>query len=989
MFITKKSIKTLTLISSLFILIGCNSNVTPEAEIPVITSISSDSTTTVNNSVTLNIEAMVTDEGQLTFQWYSATQEKLKEGIPIENETTGANTKDFTPDVSTAGTFYYYCVITNTLATSSSSIISPRISVTVNEKQSIGKQEIITMPKNFSGEIGDSFNFEVITSSKEGVTKQFQWYFSETENGDFTAIKDAIKNEYSGKIETNNLGFYYCVITYSITYDDETQTESLTTNIVQLADNVINANYPTIIIQPDDAAAVMTQTKTFKVKALSPDSETYDGTLSYQWYTISDDGTESFIIEDATTDTLNVTASRLLVGKTTEYYCVITNTITDNGDGGEKSKSVSSDTAKLTVEIVNAKTPIIDSNPVDIKAIIPAEGTFTVGATVSDGGTLTYQWYKAGTADDDGTLIEGATNKTFTVSTKEKQSTNYYCMITNTITNNGDGGIKSSVIKSNPVKFETVYLNDVISSYTIKKEPVELSFATPTATLNFEISLPGYIIKYQWFECSSETSTQGTAIIPTIENGANTTSFCPVYTEPGIHYYYCLAKLLISNGNNTNNTLELDLARSDLVCVVYTGLPTIYLNTGNTPTSEITKETYCLGSLKIVDAQYDTLQYSFTKKDKTTGKAKEGVKGRGNSSWNMPKKGYNIKFDSKESILGMPKSKKWCLIANYNDKSLLRNKYSSILSNNLFNSGWNPHFVFVDLVMNDEYLGNYIICEKNTIEDDRINIQDISDCTAKKINDGKYIDKNGDGEINLFDGGFILEVDQPSRVTDEDYYFRTSKCGFCLKDPDDVDDDIKVHIKTVVETAENVLYGDNFTDSENGWTKYMDINSFVDWYIINEFAKNNDARFYSSVYLFYNPADGKIHIGPIWDFDISCGNINYNGNDTPEGFWIKSSVWISRMFEDPQFVSKVKARWNEKKNELQETFAANGTIQTLADSIAVSAEFNFKKWPILGTNIWPNPAGYANRTTYQSEVDYLKTWLSTRYNWLDTAINGL
>ena len=185
------------------------------------------------------------------------------------------------------------------------------------------------------------------------------------------------------------------------------------------------------------------------------------------------------------------------------------------------------------------------------------------------------------------------------------------------------------------------------------------------------------------------------------------------------------------------------------------------------------------------------------------------------------------------------------------------------------------------------------------------------------------------------------------------------------------------------------MYGENFTDSETGWTKYMDIDSIVNWYIVNEFAKNNDAIFFSSVYMYYDPSDSKLHLGPNCDFDLAYGNVNDNGCDNSEGFWIKNAVWISRMFEDPRFVTKLKARWNEKKTELQETFATNGTIQTLADSINVSAEYNFKKWPILGTYVWPNPAGYENRTTYQSEVDYMKTWFSNRYNWLDTAINGL
>lgn len=969
MFITKKTIKTLTLISSLFIVIGCNSNVTSEAEIPVITSISSDSTTTVNNSVTLNIEAMVTDEGQITFQWYSATQEKLKEGIPIEDETTGANTKDFTPDVSTPGTFYYYCVITNTLITSSSSIISPRISVTVNEKQSIGKQEIITMPKNFSGEIGDSFNFEVITSSKEGVTKQFQWYYSETEKGDFTAIKDAIKNEYRGKIETSNLGFYYCVITYSITYDDdETQTESLTTNIVQLSDNVINANYPTIIIQPDDATAVMPQTKTFKVKALSPDSETYDGTLSYQWYTISEDGKESSIIEDATTDTLNVTVSRLHVGKTIEYYCLVTNTITDNGDGGEKSKSVSSNTAKLSVEIVNAKTPIIDSNPVDIRTIIPAAGTFTVGATATDGGTLTYQWYKAGNADDD-TLIEGATNKTFTVSINEKSSTNYYCMITNTITDNGDGGIKTASIKSTTANFKAVlasfeasYLSTILSSYTIKKSPVEKNIANPTTSLTFEVEIPSYTVKYQWYESNDGTTNNGNIIIPTPENGADTKTLNIIYSTPGIHFYYCSAKIIINNSYTENCSIELELVKSNIITVAYTGLPTVYITTPNN--AEITSKENWLKKANI----------SITGSEESNWNCSEistSIRGRGNTTWGQPKKPYALKLDKKQSILGMPAHKRWVLIANYLDNSFIRNEMAFYLSD-LFELDYTVHGKFVDLILNGEYKGLYWLGEAIKPDENRVNINDGS----KNMPDNE-------------DKDYLIEMDS---YYDEPVKFRSSirNLPYMIKNDDYmVDDDGNIttggqvrleRLQTKITNLENLLYPD-FSEGMNtnacsapdeAYTQIIDIDSWAKFWFVNELMNNGELGHPKSCYFTFDSTNNIFKAGPVWDFDWAVIT-----NST--SCITKNTIYYNSLFKSSSFNNRVIELWTEYYNDID----INTKVESLRNELEIAAKADSLIWDVNHnpTNISLN--------NFDEHVDYVKRLLNRKLEIVNSEIQSM
>ena len=277
---------------------------------------------------------------------------------------------------------------------------------------------------------------------------------------------------------------------------------------------------------------------------------------------------------------------------------------------------------------------------------------------------------------------------------------------------------------------------------------------------------------------------------------------------------------------------------------------------------------------------------------------------------------------------------------------------------------------------------------------ERIEIQDITDVEEKLAagKEKKVTDANGDGVKDLRDGGFILEVDTDARITASDIYVKGNKTNksFVLKDPDEVSDDIKNHVAAIIQNAETILYGTDFMDLENGWRKYIDEDSVIDWYLANEFAKNNDAIFFSSVYLYYAPTDEKLHLGPNWDFDIGFGNINYNDCDKTSGFWIKGAAWISRMFQDSEFVENLKFRWNEKKIDLQNAIIpSTGTIQKLANQIAISADYNFKQWEILGTYVWPNDDGYDERTTYQSEVDYMINWCNERFSWLDTGINEL
>lgn len=483
-------------------------------------------------------------------------------------------------------------------------------------------------------------------------------------------------------------------------------------------------------------------------------------------------------------------------------------------------------------------------------------------------------------------------------------------------------------------------------------------------------------VLFEWYR-KNPNETEWTKIYT---SSPEEVEFGKIYTStvtlPQNHYvkskYYCKATF---SKNDTTKSAESDVAEVEQN--VNTGLPTIIIDTDGGV--ELAEKTDKINSTAII---FDAEKNELFKDTKTT------FSGRGNSSWTMPKKSYSLKFKKKDAdIFGMKTCKKLVLIANYADKTLLRNDYASYLANKIFTKmQWNPHFKSVNLIKNNEYMGTYLLGEQIKITESRVNIQSAADSITGKT---KYKDYNNDGKIDINDGGFIVEIN--ARL-DENFNFKTEKgIPVSLKDPDTDDfvdgattpeENVADYIKTIIQKAEDAIY----SDDENEYSKYIDVDSFIDWYFVNEIAKNCDASWFSSVYMYYNPENQKLYMGPIWDFDIGFGNIDYNGCDKQEGFWIKQSGWYNKLFEYPEFAEKVQSRWNEVSDTLQSDISV---IQNKADEIAHSADLNFKRWNILGIYVWPNAPGYEERKTYQSEVDYMTTWLTKRYKWFCTEINNM
>ena len=342
------------------------------------------------------------------------------------------------------------------------------------------------------------------------------------------------------------------------------------------------------------------------------------------------------------------------------------------------------------------------------------------------------------------------------------------------------------------------------------------------------------------------------------------------------------------------------------------------------------------------------------------------IKGRGNSSWfNAPKKSYTIKFEKKQEFLGFASNKSFALIANYFDKTLLRNITAYSLAKKVFTKmSWAPSAKTVHLFIDGVYQGLYSAVETVKIAKNRVNIPDISDFVSSQET------------TNFEDYGFILEVNDRM---DEYTSFKSDKgVPFSLKEPDgeDLNKDICNKIKEKTKSVEEKLYQGDFSG--------LDLYSFADWWIVEELAKNTDSQFYSSCYMYFDPADKTFHMGPVWDFDLGFGN---NMVDVyTEGFQAEAAKdspnWILELRKSDEFKKIVKERWNECKPLIESYFS--GEYEENLSNIKKDVDVNFIRWPILGKSVWKAPNDCETRKDYDSEVDYFKTWKNNRINWLSS-----
>ncbi|WP_256005461.1 CotH kinase family protein [Pedobacter deserti] len=433
--------------------------------------------------------------------------------------------------------------------------------------------------------------------------------------------------------------------------------------------------------------------------------------------------------------------------------------------------------------------------------------------------------------------------------------------------------------------------------------------------------------------------------------GTNITSLIPEFEYEGVGIK--VGSLEQSSGvtaNNFSNKLDYTVLAEDGTKKTYTvkftdnGISALYINTNGAPINS--KDVYVNGTIKIVsnfkDVAFD---------------GKTEIKGRGNSTWNdMPKKPYRIKLEKKASLLGMGENRHWVLLANYADKTLMRNELAFTLSRNIGRE-FTPDSRWVEVYLNGDYRGTYQLVEQ--------------------IKEDKY-------RVDVEDGGYLIEQDL--FATGEPVYFYTAKrMPFVIKypDEDEITTEQKEYIKTHFQKLEDAMYGDQYTDPQNGYRKYFDVDSYVDFYIVNEVIGNPDA--FRSTYMYKKKDNDKIYVGPIWDFDKAANNDNRLGNQV-NGLMadhaFEPKIWFKQLMTDRSFRQRIRSRWNELKPKIQ---AVPDLVPIIEKRLAVSQVRNFTKWDILKKQSYLEMyvSGW-----YTGDVKYLKDFLTNHIAWLDTKFNS-
>lgn len=415
---------------------------------------------------------------------------------------------------------------------------------------------------------------------------------------------------------------------------------------------------------------------------------------------------------------------------------------------------------------------------------------------------------------------------------------------------------------------------------------------------------------------------------------------------------YCYEFSEWSDGNKNSKRQDVNVKKDIDVYAIFNKVifeyPLVVINTNNS--QKITsKEEYIKCNVSVTSNEYS--EYELTDE---AGK----IKGRGNSTWGMPKKPYKLKFDNKVDFLGLGKAKTFTLIANYCDKSLLRNYLAYKIGANMNEIHFTTSIRIVEVVLNGEYIGLYTICEQSEVKENRVELD-----TTKS--DSFFIELDSRAKESGLKEGF-------------DYFTLGGKM-YVLKFPDPEEDgftssDLE-RVKDFFEWAYNVL----MTGTYEEIGEVLDLESFASTYIIYELFNNVDVGF-SSWYL-YRDSGSKIGVGPIWDFDISCGNCNYNDNcKRYNNLYAKeSNPWYKALLQHDEFKELVKNLIEKYRDMI-----ANTIIDEIDDSYNYEAYYlkNFERWDILGKYDWPNPREVYTIATWRGQVEYLETWLFNSLNYI-------
>ncbi len=416
-------------------------------------------------------------------------------------------------------------------------------------------------------------------------------------------------------------------------------------------------------------------------------------------------------------------------------------------------------------------------------------------------------------------------------------------------------------------------------------------------------------------------------------------------------------------------------------------IPLVLINTNNQPIAFGPKTIVHMG---IIDNGIGQRNYVSDSLNIYNGMA--AIEIRGHSSSSFPQKQFHFETrdslgnDSDVVLLGMPAEHDWILYAPYTDKSLIRNRLTYKLANE---SG---HYAvkgrFVELLIDDQYQGVYELTETIKRDANRVDIAKLTPAdTAGNELTGGYIVK-----IDWVDGPFWTSMypPDPTAPANNVINFQT-----VYPKPDVILQVQQNYIDLYIDSFEISLKSPLYTDPLTGWRKYADENSFIDFFILNELGKNVDA-YRLSTYFYKDKASngGKLHMGPVWDFNLAWHNADYCGSDLTSGWAYRITdycqadipFWWKRLMTDNQFKNNLHCRWNDLRQNILDTVSLFNYIDSTANYLQESQVRHFDQWPIIGVYVWPNPAPLA--TSYAGEIDNLKTWIAARISWMDANLPG-
>jgi len=410
-------------------------------------------------------------------------------------------------------------------------------------------------------------------------------------------------------------------------------------------------------------------------------------------------------------------------------------------------------------------------------------------------------------------------------------------------------------------------------------------------------------------------------------------------------------------------------------------LPALSINLYNDnnsvlPLQYVTRETYVKSTISLENTTSD---FEITD-------ASALFKGRGNGSWidSGYKKGYRIKFDDKQSIFGTTASRHWVILAgaNFDDVTMFRNKLAFNMASEIFtNIEYATSAEWVDLYVNGEYRGVYVIAEHLRVDEDRVDIE---------------------SEYNILDTGYLVEYDAyASGVNGVDYFTVDGmRYPFTMKSPDPTEytedgvtiDEYKAQVEYIQALVQGMVTAVNNKDLD-AFREYADVDSFVDMYILHELFKNIDTG-YSSFYIYREPG-GKLFAGPPWDFDATLGCSPNRGNASPLGIYVALAVQafssrtsnelLINLYNTPEFYQIVEERWEVLSPNIQ-----NYVDDTLTDEMIETYQY------AMGRNFvrWPTPQGFGTEVSQETaeanwaeNIVILRDWLTDRVTWLDGEWN--